>query len=62
MTNDFSMIEFTTFFIFDQPSLKRQSPKVTYRKYRKERSDWNKLSLTAGCKARLRKIYIILML
>ena len=48
MTNDFSMIKFTTFFIFDQPSLKRQSPYVTYRNYRKERSDWNKLSLKQG--------------
>ena len=28
--------------------------------YKKERSDWNKLSLTAGCKARLGKIYTIL--
>ena len=28
--------------------------------YRKERSDWNKLGLTAGCKARLGEIYIIL--
>ena len=28
--------------------------------YKKERSDWNKLSLTAGCKARLGEIYTIL--
>ena len=30
------------------------------KEYRKKRSDWNKLSLTAGYKARLGEIYAIL--
>ena len=34
---------------------------MSFVNYRKERSDWNKLFLTAGCKARLVQIYAILI-
>ena len=42
--------------------LRKKVPIVDLRSYRKERSDWNKLSLTAGSKARLGEISTILRL